>query len=131
MTLSNGRKKPVRATIRYSEAFKLQVLRELEAGKFPNRSQAAKAYGIRGSSMIGYWARQYGKNHLLGKVVRVETPKEVSELKQLRQRVRELEQALADAHIDRRLEAAYLELACRAAGIEDVGGFKKKHAGKR
>lgn len=121
----------VRATIRYSEAFKLQVLRELEEGKFANRGQAAKAYGIRGSGMIGYWARRYGKGHLIGKVVRVQTAKEVSEVKELRKRVRELERALSDAHIDSRLGSAYLEIACRAAGIEDVEGFKKKHAGKR
>jgi transposase-like protein len=131
LTLSKGRKKRVRPTIRYSEAFKLQVLRELEEGKFPNRSQAAKAYGIRGRGVIRYWARQYGKDHLIGKVVRVETPKEVSEVQALRQRVRELEKALADAHIESRLDAAYLGMACRAAGIEDVDGFKKKHAGKR
>jgi transposase-like protein len=80
--------------------------------------------------MIRYWARKYGKNHLLGKVVRVETPKEVNEVKELRKRMRELEKALADAHIDARLDAAYLKIACRAAGIEDVDDFKKKHAGK-
>jgi hypothetical protein len=61
----------------------------------------------------------------------VETAKEASEIKELRKRVRELEKALADACIDSRLEAAYLEIACRAAGIEDVDAFKKKHAGKR
>jgi hypothetical protein len=44
--------------------------------------------------------------------------------------MRELEKALADAHIDAKLDAAYLKIACRAAGIEDVEGFKKKHAGK-
>lgn len=121
----------VRATIRYSEAFKLQVLRELEEGKFSNRLQAKKAYGIRGQGTINDWARRYGKGHLIGKVVRVETAKEVSEVKELRKRVRELEKALADAHIDSRLDGAYLEIACRAAGIEDVEAFKKKHAGKR
>ena len=41
------------------------------------------------------------------------------------------EKALADAHIDARLDAAYLKIACRRAGIEDVEDFKKKHAGKR
>jgi hypothetical protein len=41
-----------------------------------------------------------------------------------------LEKALADAHLDSKLDAAYLRIACRAAGIEDVDGFKKKHAGK-
>ena len=121
----------MRATIRYSEAFKLQVLRELEEGKFGSGAAAARAYGISGQVMIKYWARKYGKNHLLGKVVRVETPKEVNEAKELRKRVRELEKALADAHLDSRLDAAYLQIACRAAGIEDVEGFKKKHAGKR
>jgi transposase len=69
-------------------------------------------------------------NHLVGKVVRVETVKELDETKELKKRVRELERALADAHIDSRLDAAYLQIACRAAGIENVDDFKKKHAGK-
>lgn len=116
--------------MRYSEAFKLQVLSDLEKGKFATRAAAARAYGISGSVIVAYWARQYGKMHLLGKVVRVETPKEVSELQELRKRVRQLEKALVDAEIDRRLEKAYVEIACRAAGIKDVDDFKKKHAGK-
>jgi hypothetical protein len=49
----------------------------------------------------------------------------------LRKRVRELERALADAHLDLKLEDAYLKLACEAAGVEDVAEFKKKHAGER
>ena len=117
--------------VRYSEAFKLQVLREMEEGKFATRAAAYKTYGIRGAGTIDRWARKYGKNHLIGKVVRVETAKEVDEAKELRKRVRELEKALADAHLDLRLDEAYLRIACRAAGIEDVEGFKKKHAGKR
>ena len=43
--------------------------------------------------------------------------------------MRELERALADAHRDLKLEAAYVELACEVAGVEDVEEFKKKHAG--
>lgn len=121
----------MKAAIRYSEAFKLQILRELEEGKFPNRSVAARTYGIRGQSTIEHWARKYGKTKLLGKVVRVETPEEINELKQLRKRVRDLEEALADAHLDLKLDEAYLQIACRAAGIEDVEAFKKKNAGKQ
>lgn len=117
--------------VRYSEAFKQQILRELEEGKFGSVVAAARAYGIRGGATIQGWIRRYGRMHLLRKVVRVETPKEVNEAKELRKRVRELEKALADAHIDSRLDAAYLQIACRAAGIEDVDDFKKKHAGKR
>ena len=89
----------MRATVRYSEAFKLQVLRELDEGRFRTRAAAARAYGIRGQATIEYWARKYEKQHLLGKVIRVETPKEVSEVKELRRRVRNLEKALADAHL--------------------------------
>jgi len=119
-----------RAVIRYSEAFKLQVLREFDAGRFKTPSEAARTYGIRGNGTIDCWARKYGKQHLLGKVIRVETPKENDETQVLRKRVRDLEKALADAHLRERFDAAYLKIACRTAGIEDVEGFKKKHAGK-
>lgn len=120
----------MRSSVRYSEAFKLQVLRELDEGRFVSFAAAARTYGIRGNGTIEYWARQYGKSHLLGKVIRVETPEEVNEVRELRKRVRELEKALADAHLKGRFDEAYLKIACRAAGIEDLDGFKKKHAGK-
>lgn len=116
--------------VRYSEAFKLQVLRELEEGRFSSRGAATRTYGIRGSGTIGYWAQKYGKLHLLGKVIRVETPEEIDEARELRKRVRELEKALADAHLKGLFDEAYLKIACRAAGIKDVDEFKKKHAGK-
>lgn len=121
----------MRASIRYSEAFKLQVLRELEEGKFETKAAAYRAYGIRGCGTIERWAAKYGKNDLIGKVVRVETPKEASELKTLRKRVKDLEKALANERVDHMLDEAYLEIACEAAGIDDVDGFKKKHAGGR
>ena len=119
----------MRTFIRYSEAFKLQVIGALEAGRFDSPHAASRAYGL-SAGMVAYWARRYGRNHLLGKVVRVETPKEVSEVQELRKRVRQLEKALVGAEIDRRLEAAYVRIACRVAGIEDVDDFKKKHVGK-
>lgn len=115
----------------YSEAFKLQVLRELDEGRFDCVEGARRTYGIRGCGTVQAWIRKYGKEHLLSKVVRVETPKEINELHQLRKRVRELEHGLADAHLDLKLEQAYVKLACRAAGIEDVESFKKKAGMKR
>ena len=116
--------------IKYSEAFKLQVLRELEEGKFSSKEAIRRAYGIHGGGTIGNWIAKYGKADLLTKVVKVETPKEVSEMKQLRKRVRELEQGLANAHLDLKLEETYTCIACQAAGIEDVDAFKKKHGGR-
>jgi transposase-like protein len=120
----------MRPVIRYSEAFKLQVVRELEAGRFSSVCEASRAYGIKGAVTVRTWARRYGKDHLLGKVIVVMKADEQTEVKELRKRVRELEKALADAHIDARLDAAYLKIACRRAGIEDVEDFKKKHDGK-
>jgi transposase-like protein len=121
----------MRTVIRYSEAFKLQVLRDLETGRFATKAEAARAYGIRGQGTIDHWARKYEKWHVLGKVIRVEKPEEISEVRRLRKRVQDLEKALADAHLDQKLDEAYLQIACQAAGIEDVEAFKKKHGGKR
>jgi transposase len=116
---------------RYSEAFKMQVVRELEEGRFKTATEAGRAYGVKWPYTVASWVRQLGKNHLLGKMVRVMKADEETEVKALRKRVRELERALADAHIDLKLEGAYVKLACKAAGVEDVVEFKKKHAGRQ
>ena len=117
-----------KVVVRYSEAFKLQVVRQLEEGQFGNPWEAGQAYGVRGTNTVARWVRQFGKDHLLRRVVRGMKADEQSEVKALRKRMRELERALADAHLDLQLEEAYLELACEAAGVEDVVEFKKKHA---
>jgi len=120
-----------KVVMRYSEAFKLQVVRELEQGRFESVEAAGRAYGVKGSDTVARWIRSFGKDHLLGKVVRVMKADERAEVEALRKRVRELERALADAHLDLKLEAAYVKLACEAAGVRDVAEFKKKHAGGR
>ena len=119
-----------KVTIRYSESFNLQVVNDVESGKYSSCFAARVAYGIKGTATVHRWVRQYGRSHLLRKVVRVETVNEVSELKALRKRVRELESALSDAHLGKRFDDAYLRIACRAAGIDDVEEFKKKHVTK-
>jgi transposase len=115
--------------IRYSEAFKMQVVRELESGRHGSCNAVAEAYGIRGASTVQNWIRHYGKAHSLGKVVRVETTEERDQLKLLKIRIRDLESALSDAHIDLRLEQEYLRISCQRSGDGDVESFKKKHAG--
>ena len=116
----------MRDVIRYSEAFKMEVLRALEAGRHPTCRSAEQAYGIKGPGTVRHWVVKYGKEHLLGRVVRVETADERRELKRLKDDNRRLRDALADAHIELKLERAYTEIACEAAGIEDIGEFKKK-----
>jgi transposase-like protein len=86
-------------------------------------------YGIKGKTTVSRWVRQYG-NGTRGKVIRVEKPGELNELKRLTERVRKLESALADANIEAALERAYTRLACQRAGIADVAEFKKKAGGQ-
>lgn len=116
----------VNTAIRYSEAFKKQVVDEIARGKFTSLHKAQKAYGIRGQMTVTKWIRKYGREDLLPKRVRIETMQEADQLKEARKRIKELEAALADAHIDHCLEHAFLEIACERMG-EPVDDFKKKN----
>jgi transposase-like protein len=115
--------------IRYSESFKMEVVREMET-QGRNCHQIRQKYGIVGGGTVERWARKYG-NGLMGKVIRVETPKDIDELKKLKERLKRLESLLADTNLELALERQYTRLACERAGIEDVEEFKKKAAGKR
>lgn len=114
-------------TMIYSEAFKQQVVDELAAGRFGSPFEAARAYGI-GKDTVRRWVRAYGKGHLLRKVVRVEKPGEPGEVKRLKERVRQLEEALADATMDKALAESAFELLCERVDV-DAEEFKKKLAG--
>ena len=105
----------------------MALVREVEEQDLPFEHVRRK-YGIRGSDTVQKWVHRYG-NGTRGKRIRVERPEEIDELKRLRERVRRLESALADANIDLVLERAYTKIACERAGIKDVEGFKKKHHG--
>jgi len=41
-----------RSVVRYSEAFKLKVVNELESGKFSGTDEARKSYGIKGPATV-------------------------------------------------------------------------------
>ena len=115
---------------RYSEAFKQQVVSELENGRYGSPFEASQAFGIRGATTVARWVREYGKSHLLRKVVRVEKQGEPGEIKRLKERVRQLETSLADAHMDWALEKSFFEILCKRTDT-DVEAFKKKHGGQR
>ena len=115
--------------IRYSEAFKMAVVRELEEQDLPYE-RVRRKYGILGCETVQNWVRKYG-NGTRGKIIRVETPEQIDEMKRLKERVKRLEALLADASIDLAIERAYTQIACERAGIKDVAEFKKKHPGGR
>jgi len=105
----------------------MQLVRELEAGALTwTRSGASTAWARVRPFAIAQKIRQRS----LGRIIRVEKPEERNEKRQLKRRVRALEQALADTNIDLALERQYTKLACARAGIQDVAEFKKKAAGQ-
>lgn len=121
------RNRAIKPAIRYSQAFKLEVVRELERDLVPI-DQVRRKYGI-GVGTIQVWITKYG-NGSRGRIIRVETPKEINELKRLKERVKRLESVLADTNLDLALERQYTRLACERAGIQDVAEFKKKADGQ-
>lgn len=106
----------------------MAVVRELEGGEMPF-DRIRRKYGIRGCGTVQRWARKYGRGDL-GKIIRVEKPKEISERAEMKQRIKALEKALADAHIELAIERACTRVACERAGIKDLAEFKKKAGGK-
>jgi transposase-like protein len=114
--------------IRYSKGFKMQCVREVEAGKSCAYAVQRK-YKIKGSATVMRWVRQLGSGRY-GKIIRVEKAHEVNEAGQLRSELRRVKEALADTHMELALEQGFLAVACEELeqSLED---FKKKHAGGR
>ena len=116
--------------VRYSEAFKLQVVAELESGVLDSVAAARERYDIRGGGTVEGWLKKYGRDHLRRRIVRVESPKDRDQIKALKKRIRELEKALADTQVKSVLSEAYYQIVCEEHGVEDPEAFKKKLAAK-
>jgi transposase len=96
--------------IRYSISFKQKVVREIEEEGL-SWAQAQRRYGIKGGSTIRQWLINFGKNHLLTKVVRVEMKGEKDRVKELEAEIKKLKLALADATMERHALQNLLEIA--------------------
>lgn len=113
--------------IRYSQAFKMRAVREVETGQ--NCAYALeRKYDIKGHGTVMRWLRQFGSGQY-GKIIRVEKADEINEAARLRTQLRQAKEALADAHLELALEKAFLTVACEQMD-QTVEGFKKKHAGR-
>lgn len=116
------------SVIRYSHAFKMQVVREVESGR-DCAFAVQRKYGVRGCGTVMRWVRQFGSGKY-GKVIRVEKADEVNQTARLRAQLRQAKEALADVHMELALEKAFLAVACEQMD-QTVDGFKKKQAGGR
>jgi transposase-like protein len=112
--------------IRYSKAFKMQLVREVEAGA-TSAAAVRRKYKIKGQGTVIRWVRLFGSGQY-GKIIRVEKAGEIHEASQLRSELRRVKEALADTHMELALERAFLVVACEQLN-QSPEDFKKKHAG--
>jgi transposase-like protein len=109
---------------RYSEAFKIQVITEYEQGKL-GISELSKKYGITGAATINCWLRKYGKNKLLNRVIKVETPEERNRIKELELENKKLKDALAQSFIKQVTAESTMQVMAEELGMT-LEELKKK-----
>lgn len=82
--------------LRYSNGFKERVVRELEEEHLTVK-EIQRRYGIRGNVTIQGWIRTFGKQHLMNRVVKIETMDEKDRIRELEKQIKELKLKLADS----------------------------------
>jgi transposase len=86
-----------KSVIRYSISFRQMIVKEIEEGA--GIEQVKKKYDIGGGTTVQRWIKNFGKNHLLNKLIRIETMDEKNKIKQLEEDNKRLKLALADAYM--------------------------------
>lgn len=114
--------KQQRTQVRYSDCFKLQVVEDVEKNGLSIRDCRLK-YGIGGAYTIQKWLLQFGKQHLLNKIVRVETREEIDELKRLRAENKALKEAYAELSLHHKCSEKVIEVADELFDLD----LKKKY----
>jgi transposase-like protein len=106
-----------RETIRYSICFKRSVVEAIEREGLSIES-CRRRWNIKGGATVQRWLREYGKDHLLNKVVKVQTLKERDEISRLRREIKELKVAYADLAIEHKIDQKVMEVADEMFGLD-------------
>lgn len=101
---------------RYSQAFKQQVIKEYEEGA--SITKLNEKYGIGGGNTIKGWVKKYGRQGYRNEVVVIQTVEDQEEVKEMRKRIKELEAALAQSVLDKRMLETIVEVSSRELGID-------------
>ena len=109
---------------RYSEAFKLQILSELDSGKY-TKGEIIRIYGIAPGSIYN-WIKKYSKFDLLNKRIKIETMDDIDKIKKLEEENKQLKELLVQKDIKGFLDDAYLEYAVKELGYKSLEELKKK-----
>jgi transposase len=106
-----------KVSVRYSISFKQKVVREIEEEGM-GIGFVRRRYGIKGGATIQRWLKQFGKNHLLNKIVRVEMKGEKDRIKEMESEIKKLKIALADATMERYAMETLIKLAGEHYGTD-------------
>jgi|WetSurMetagenome_2_1015567.scaffolds.fasta_scaffold1218271_1 transposase len=113
--------------IRYSEAFKLHVIEDMDKNGL-TQAEVVKKYGLSHHSVLHEWLAKYAK-HLLHRIVRIQMPKEKNpydEIKELKKEKQKLESALAQSHLKNLVLESMIEVAEEEFQIPIKKNFGKK-----
>lgn len=114
--------------VRYTEAFKVHVVREVETGRI-SQGEASHRYGILGHSTILKWIRKYGRvssHHTTRVGLKSMNEKEI-ELLHLQNENKALRQELEDVRFKNVVLETLVDVAERELGIP----IRKKYGAKR
>lgn len=109
--------------VRYSDCFKRAVIEEIEK-KGLSIEACRRKYSIGGATTIQKWLKKYGKNHLLNKIVRVETIDEIQEIQALRKELKAIKEAFAEMAIENKVYETYFQVLGEETGASEK--IKKK-----
>ena len=112
----------------FSEAFKIQIVKEVESGTISNRD-ANRKYGILGHSTISKWRKKYGTLPAINEYIkqREHMERKANELEDLKNEVNNLKLELENAHLENTVLNTMLTIAEKEFDIP----IRKKYGGKQ
>lgn len=84
---------------RYSEAFRIQVVREYETDGF-SLYELHKKYGV-SKSTLTKWVQHYSKEGVRHQLMSIQTPEEQNRIRELEERIRQQEALIAQLALDK------------------------------
>lgn len=114
-------KQPIK---RYSQSFKQQVVREYESGQ--TAGSLVNKYGIGSYGSVKRWVKQYGRSAYRSELVTIQTVSDQIAVKAMKERIADLEAALAEAVLENRMLTTTLEVASRSLALDLKKNFGRK-----
>ena len=111
---------------RYSQAFRQQVVREYENGA--NVNSLKQKYGIGRAVTIKRWIEKYSRSGYRSDLVIIQSVEDQLEFKEMKQRIVDLEAALAESVLENRMLKATVEVASETLGMDIKKTSARNHS---